>query len=153
MTEARDTIGVLATQFRDRQDHWQTALADGSPETASMADARTAGFAYLDIVETQLLPAIDAADTTAVDAAAAERGKATFAEQCAACHGEDAKGNQEMGAPNLSDAIWLYGSSQDAVTQSIVTGRGGAMPAWSTRLDPVTVKMLALYVHSLGGGK
>lgn len=91
--------------------------------------------------------------TEQVDTAAAERGKATFAEQCAACHGEDAKGNVEMGAPNLSDAIWLYGSSQDAVTQSIVTGRGGAMPAWSTRLDPVTVKMLALYVHSLGGGK
>jgi cytochrome c oxidase cbb3-type subunit 3 len=88
-----------------------------------------------------------------VDAAAAERGKATFAEQCAACHGEDGKGNQEMGAPNLSDAIWLYGGSQEAVTQSIVTGRGGAMPAWAPRLDPVTVKMLAVYVHALGGGK
>jgi methyl-accepting chemotaxis protein len=72
MTEARDTIDVLADQFRDRQDHWQTALVDGSPEKASMADARTAGFAYLDIVETRLLPAIDTADTTAVDAAAAE---------------------------------------------------------------------------------
>jgi methyl-accepting chemotaxis protein len=72
MTEARDTIGVLAGQFRDRQDHWQTALVDGSPEKASMADARTAGFAYLDIVDTKLLPAIDAGDTAAVDAAAAE---------------------------------------------------------------------------------
>lgn len=88
-----------------------------------------------------------------IDTAAAERGKATFAEQCAACHGEDGKGNQEMGAPNLADSIWLYGASHDAVTQSIVTGRGGAMPAWATRLDPVTVKMLAVYVHSLGGGK
>jgi cytochrome c oxidase cbb3-type subunit 3 len=87
-----------------------------------------------------------------VDTAAAERGKATFAEQCAACHGEDGKGNLEMGAPNLSDAIWLYGNTQEAVVQSITTGRGGAMPAWSPRLDPVTVKMLALYVHSLGGG-
>ncbi len=48
--------------------------------------------------------------TEQVDTAAAERGKAVFAEQCAACHGEDAKGNQEMGAPNLTDAIWLYGS-------------------------------------------
>lgn len=88
-----------------------------------------------------------------VDKAAAERGKATFAEQCAACHGEDAKGNLEMGAPNLSDAIWLYGGEQADVEQSIMTGRGGAMPAWGQRLDPVTVKMLALYVHSLGGGK
>jgi cytochrome c oxidase cbb3-type subunit 3 len=88
-----------------------------------------------------------------VDKAAVERGKATFAEQCAACHGENGQGNLELGAPNLSDGIWLYGGSQEAVTQSIVTGRGGAMPAWATRLDPVTVKMLAVYVHSLGGGK
>jgi cytochrome c oxidase cbb3-type subunit III len=91
--------------------------------------------------------------TETVDTAAAERGKATFAEQCAACHGEDGKGIQEMGAPNLSDAIWLYGGSHEAVTQSIVTGRGGAMPAWAPRLDTVTVKMLAVYVHALGGGK
>jgi cytochrome c oxidase cbb3-type subunit 3 len=88
-----------------------------------------------------------------VDKAAVERGKATFAEQCAACHGENGQGNLELGAPNLSDGIWLYGGSQEAVTQSIITGRGGAMPAWSLRLDPVTVKMLAVYVHSLGGGK
>lgn len=88
-----------------------------------------------------------------VDKEAAARGQATFAEQCAACHGEDGKGVQEMGAPNLSDAIWLYGKSQENVVQSITTGRGGAMPAWAPRLDPVTVKMLAVYVHSLGGGK
>ncbi len=92
-------------------------------------------------------------DPDGVDKAAAERGKATFAEQCAACHGENGQGNLELGAPNLSDGIWLYGGSQEAVTQSIVTGRGGAMPPWLTRLDPVTVKMLAVYVHSLGGGK
>ena len=88
-----------------------------------------------------------------VDKEAAARGQATFAEQCAACHGEDGKGIKEMGAPNLSDAIWLYGNSQEAVVQSVTTGRGGAMPAWEPRLDPVTVKMLAVYVHSLGGGK
>lgn len=88
-----------------------------------------------------------------VDKESAARGQATFAEQCAACHGEDGKGIKEMGAPNLSDAIWLYGNSQEAVVQSVTTGRGGAMPAWAPRLDPVTVKMLAVYVHSLGGGK
>mgnify|MGYP006272579769 CR=1 FL=1 len=89
----------------------------------------------------------------AVDKAAAERGKVLFAEQCVACHGENAKGNPEVGAPNLSDAIWLYGNTPEAVTTTITTGRGGAMPAWGLRLDPVTVKMLALYVHSLGGGQ
>lgn len=88
-----------------------------------------------------------------VDKAAAERGKALFAEQCTACHGENAKGNQELGAPNLTDSLWLYGNSPDAITYTITTGRGGAMPAWGPRLDPVTVKMLALYVHSLGGGQ
>ncbi len=86
------------------------------------------------------------------DAAAAKRGEAIFAEQCAACHGPDGKGNQEMGAPNLTDAIWLFGDSQDAVAQSVRTGRGGIMPAWVDRLDPVSIKMLTLYVHSLGGG-
>lgn len=87
------------------------------------------------------------------DKEAAGRGQAIFAEQCAACHGEDAKGNQEMGAPNLTDAIWLYGGDKADVVQTIVTGRGGMMPQWASRLDPVTIKTLAVYVHGLGGGK
>ena len=86
------------------------------------------------------------------DKDAAGRGQAIFAEQCAACHGENGKGNQEMGAPNLSDAIWLYGGSKATVMESIKTGRGGKMPAWANRLDPVTIKSLAVYVHGLGGG-
>lgn len=88
-----------------------------------------------------------------VDKAAAEAGKAGFAENCAACHGEDGKGNVEMGAPNLTDGIWLYGSAPEMVATSIQTGRGGVMPAWEGRLDPISIKMLALYVHALGGGK
>lgn len=87
------------------------------------------------------------------DKDAAGRGAPLFAENCAVCHGPDGKGNQEMGAPNLTDSIWLYGNSQDTVVSSITTGRGGIMPAWEARLDPVSVKMLAIYVHSLGGGK
>jgi cytochrome c oxidase cbb3-type subunit 3 len=87
------------------------------------------------------------------DAEAAGRGQKLFADQCATCHGPDGKGLQEFGAPNLTDAIWLYGSSREAILESIRTGRGGVMPAWTTRLDPVTVKSLAVYVHSLGGGK
>jgi cytochrome c oxidase cbb3-type subunit 3 len=87
------------------------------------------------------------------DQAAAGRGEKVFAEQCVACHGADGKGKLEQGAPNLTDAIWLYGSSKPAVVESIRTGRGGVMPAWTDRLDPVTLKSLAVYVHSLGGGK
>lgn len=87
------------------------------------------------------------------DGAAVEAGKAVFAENCAACHGEDGKGNMELGAPNLTDGIWLFGSEPEAIATTIQTGRGGVMPAWEGRLDPVSIKMLALYVHNLGGGK
>ncbi len=87
------------------------------------------------------------------DAAAAGRGAVVFKEQCAACHGEAGKGMIEQGAPNLTDGIWLYGSSADAIATSIRTGRGGVMPAWAGRLDQVTIKALTVYVHSLGGGK
>ena len=87
------------------------------------------------------------------DAAAAERGKATFEEQCSACHGEDARGMPELGGPRLTDAIWLFGGSKDDIVESIRTGRGGVMPAWRGRLDDVTVKQLAVFVHSLGGGQ
>jgi len=87
------------------------------------------------------------------DEALAKKGEPIFAEQCAACHGADGHGNQELGAPNLTDSIWLYGSSNSAIHQSIETGRGGVMPAWADRLDPTTIKTLAIYVHSLGGGR
>ena len=89
------------------------------------------------------------------DAAAVERGGAIFAEQCAACHGAEGKGTVEMGAPNLTDGIWLYGGTKSDVEETIRTGRAGigVMPAWEGKLDPVTIKMLAIYVHALGGGK
>ena len=87
------------------------------------------------------------------------RGQATaegakiWQEQCAACHQPDGKGNQELGAPNLTDGIWLYGGDRDSVYRSIFYARNGSMPAWSGRLDDATLKMLAIYVHSLGGGR
>lgn len=89
----------------------------------------------------------------ATDQAAATRGKTLFAEQCSTCHGADGKGKQEQGAPNLTDAIWLYGSTREAIIESIRTGRGGMMPGWAGRLDPETLKAVTIYVHSLGGGR
>jgi cytochrome c oxidase cbb3-type subunit 3 len=80
-------------------------------------------------------------------------GAQLFADNCAVCHGADGRGSRIVGAPNLADAIWLYGGSRDQVTQQIMNGRNGVMPAWGSRLDPVTIKMLAAYVHSLGGGE
>ncbi|MBA7640633.1 Cbb3-type cytochrome c oxidase subunit FixP [subsurface metagenome] len=84
------------------------------------------------------------------DAAA---GKKIFADNCASCHGDNGKGNQELGAPNLTDKIWLYGSDEAALVETIANGRAGVMPAWAGRLDPATIKALAVYVHSLGGGQ
>jgi cytochrome c oxidase cbb3-type subunit 3 len=80
-------------------------------------------------------------------------GRKLFVENCAACHGDAGKGNPEVGAPNLTDAIWLYGPDEATIIQTITNGRSGVMPAWTGRLDPSTIKAMAVYVHSLGGGK
>jgi cytochrome c oxidase cbb3-type subunit 3 len=83
----------------------------------------------------------------------ATAGAKIFAENCAVCHGDAGKGNQELGAPNLADKIWLYGSDEATLIETITNGRAGVMPAWEGRLDPSTIKAMAVYVHSLGGGK
>ena len=83
----------------------------------------------------------------------AAKGAKIFADNCVACHGDGGKGNQELGAPNLTDKIWLYGSDEASLVETISSGRAGVMPAWEGRLDPATLKAMAVYVHSLGGGK
>lgn len=85
--------------------------------------------------------------------AAAQRGAELFANNCVACHGPAGKGDRRFGAPDLTDAIWLYGSSRDAVIGSVTNAHAGVMPAWQGRLDSATIRMLAAYVHSLGGGE
>ncbi|CAN1563296.1 ccoP, cytochrome c oxidase, cbb3-type, subunit III [Rhabdaerophilaceae bacterium] len=80
-------------------------------------------------------------------------GAKIFSENCANCHGEKGNGNKELGAPDLTDAVWLYGQSRAQMVETIHNGRNGIMPAWSSRLDPVTIKALTVYVHSLGGGQ
>jgi cytochrome c oxidase cbb3-type subunit III len=82
-----------------------------------------------------------------------EAGKKIFADDCAACHGDDGKGNVEMGAPNLTTKVWLYGNDTKDLMYTVTNARNSVMPAWGGRLDPVTIKSLALYVHSLGGGQ
>ena len=85
--------------------------------------------------------------------AASARGAILFADNCAVCHGPAGQGGRQVGAPNLSDQIWLYGGSSEKIAASINNAHAGVMPAWAGRLDPVTIKMLAAYVHSLGGGE
>ena len=87
------------------------------------------------------------------DNAAVERAMPVFAQQCASCHGVDGRGDQAQGAPNLADAIWLYGGDRVSIQESLYQGRGGVMPAWTDRLTDEQIVALALYVQSLGGGE
>ncbi len=80
-------------------------------------------------------------------------GRKIFAETCAQCHGPEGKGDQEKGAPNLTDAIWLYGSDKQTIVEGLWNGRGGVMPAWGGKLDEPTLKAVAVYVFMLGGGQ
>ncbi len=80
-------------------------------------------------------------------------GQKIFAENCAICHGDAGQGDREKGAPRLASQVHLYGNDRATVVAQITTPRMGMMPAWNTRLDPATIKALALYVHSLGGGE
>lgn len=85
--------------------------------------------------------------------ASSARGATLFADNCAVCHGAGGEGGRQVGAPKLTDAIWLYGGDRDSLTATITQPRNGVMPRWGERLDPVTIKMLATYVYSLGGGE
>ncbi|AZO66477.1 MULTISPECIES: cytochrome-c oxidase, cbb3-type subunit III [unclassified Mesorhizobium] len=87
------------------------------------------------------------------DASLIQPGAKVFAENCVACHGDNAKGNREFGAPDLTDAIWLYGSGETAIAAQVRAPKQGIMPAWVGRLGEIKVKELAVYVHSLGGGE
>lgn len=88
-----------------------------------------------------------------VEGADIAAGKTIFEENCASCHGEDGKGMTELGSPNLTDGIWLYGGDKEDVIASITNSRAGVMPNFNARLDDPTVRSLAIYVHSLGGGQ
>jgi cytochrome c oxidase cbb3-type subunit III len=81
------------------------------------------------------------------------KGAKVFADNCAACHGPEGKGNTEFGAPNLTTKVWLYGSDRSAIIERITNGGGGAMPAWRDKLSPTQIKAVTVYVHSLGGGQ
>jgi cytochrome c oxidase cbb3-type subunit 3 len=84
-----------------------------------------------------------------LDPAKAAAGKAVFAANCASCHGEDAKGNTEMGAPNLTDQFWIYGGDQASIAETLWGGRQGHMPTWENRLSALDRKILALYLVDL----
>jgi cytochrome c oxidase cbb3-type subunit III len=87
------------------------------------------------------------------DMAAVARATPNFEMNCVSCHGMDGKGDRMQGAPNLTDAVWLYGGTREEINTQIVMGRGGVMQPWQDRLDEPTIMALSVYVHTLGGGE
>jgi cytochrome c oxidase cbb3-type subunit 3 len=113
--------------------------------------------AFADILEPEQIKQVAAyvvsLTGTPIDASMVEPGKQIYADNCASCHGEDAKGNRDFGAPNLADAIWLKVDGEAQIAAQIRQPRHGAMPGWTARLGDTTVKQLTVYVHQLGGGE
>jgi cytochrome c oxidase cbb3-type subunit 3 len=87
------------------------------------------------------------------DIAAVRRAGKLYVDNCAVCHGLHGQGQAQPGAPNLTDADWLYGSDRASIRDQIVHGRGGVMPAWGGRLSPETIKALSVYIHVNAGGQ
>lgn len=130
-------------RFGIRNDHPDTRVSE-MPAFAEM----------LDPTQTRQVAAyVISLTRTASDPALLAPGKQVFADNCAACHGEQAEGNIDVGAPDLADAIWLKGDTEDAIARQVSAPRHGVMPAWAGRLTDPTIKELAVYVHSLGGGQ
>ncbi|MEO1176012.1 MAG: cytochrome-c oxidase, cbb3-type subunit III [Pseudomonadota bacterium] len=89
----------------------------------------------------------------ATDPALVEAGETVYLDNCAACHGDEGLGDIYQGAPNLADAIWLYGGDVETLTETVTYSRFGVMPPWSERLSEAEIRGVALYVHGLGGGE
>jgi len=90
---------------------------------------------------------------TPEDASQVEAGAVVFEDNCSSCHMEDGTGDRSQGAPNLTDAIWLYGGDYPAITETVANARYGVMPNWNERLSEAEIRAVATYVHSLGGGE
>jgi len=89
----------------------------------------------------------------AMDATQVEAGSVVFADNCASCHGDAGMGDREQGAPNLTDAIWLYGGDHERLVETVTYSRFGVMPSWTSRLSEAQIRAVATYVHSRGGGE
>ncbi|ASM72159.1 MULTISPECIES: cytochrome-c oxidase, cbb3-type subunit III [Roseobacteraceae] len=91
--------------------------------------------------------------STEFDAALAEQGAVVYADNCSSCHGDAGLGMRDLGAPNLADAIWLYGGDRDTLRITVEKARFGVMPPWGPRLKEADIRAVSAYVHSLGGGE
>ncbi|MEO0428017.1 MAG: cytochrome-c oxidase, cbb3-type subunit III [Pseudomonadota bacterium] len=115
-------------------------------EMPAFGDLEMLTKAEIDLVADHVLSLSGGAEST-------EEGATIYADNCAACHGDEGRGEPALGAPNISDAIWLYGGSKEKIVETITHSRAGVMPGWTSRLTDAQIKQAAIYVHSLGGGQ
>ncbi|MBY5333690.1 cytochrome-c oxidase, cbb3-type subunit III [Rhizobium leguminosarum] len=135
------TVGVNTTHSQSRVSQMPAFGTDEMLNRKQVSDV--AAYVY----------SLSNSSTEAADASQIAAGREVFMASCVACHGEDAKGKQDVGAPNLTDGRWIYGGGIERIVQSIHGGRQGHMPTWDERLSPTEIKILALYVNKLGGGQ
>ena len=135
-------VGINGTHPETR---YAQMLAFGRDQMLSRAEI-DAVVTYVEILWQPELVASADQDQLAVGAEA-------FANNCAGCHGEDALGMLDTGAPNLTDGFWTYGSDRASIRHSVYHGRNGTMPSWEGRLSPTDIKLLTLYVLDLRAGK
>lgn len=109
--------------------------------------------AFGDLLEGDEISALVDFIPTLTEADWGSRGGVLFTDNCASCHGGTGLGDRSQGAPNLADAIWLYGGDPDSLTQTVTYSRFGVMPAWGQRLTEADVRAVSAYVHALGGGE
>jgi cytochrome c oxidase cbb3-type subunit 3 len=135
------TVGVNTTHSQSRVSQMPAFGTDEMLNRKQVSDV--AAYVY----------SLSNTSTEAADASQIAAGREVFMASCVACHGDDAKGKQDVGAPNLTDGRWIYGGGIERIVQSIHGGRQGHMPTWDERLSPAEIKILALYVNKLGGGQ
>ncbi len=87
------------------------------------------------------------------DASQVAAGETVYLDNCAACHQDNGLGDIYQGAPNLADAIWLYGGDYDTLVETVTYSRYGVMPPWTERLSEAEIRAVSAYVHQLGGGE
>ena len=136
------TVGVNSSHPESRIGQMPAFGRDEMLDAQQVRDVAT-------FVTTLSDPTVSTADT--IDRV--DRGREVFQSTCIACHGDDAKGNPELGAPNLTDNRWVYGGTLQRIIATIHGGRQGHMPTWDERLTPVEIKVLALYVDDFGKGR
>ncbi len=106
-----------------------------------------------DVEIDQVVNYVQSLSGDAQNAALVDAGAIVFEDNCASCHAEDGTGDRDQGAPNLTDAIWLFGGDYDTIKETVINSRFGVMPNWNTRLTEAEIRAVTTYVHGLGGGE